>query len=82
MTESCLENASVEYTGLGCQRINSLALILHRYDRVVDVCSLRTDLKILPYGDQTEVGALPHTLSYQNWLLFLMHFNHFLSVRE
>ncbi|TMS12817.1 Multidrug resistance-associated protein 9 [Larimichthys crocea] len=25
-----------------------------KYDRVLDVCSLRTDLAILPYGDQTE----------------------------
>lgn len=37
---------------------NCLTLLLHRYDRVVDVCSLGADLKILPFGDQTEVGAL------------------------
>lgn len=28
-----------------------------RYDRVVDVCSLRADLSILQYGDQAEVSA-------------------------
>lgn len=38
--------------------INILALLFFRYDRAVDVCSLRTDLEILPYGDQTEVGVL------------------------
>ncbi|XP_039990545.1 ATP-binding cassette sub-family C member 12 isoform X2 [Xiphias gladius] len=27
-----------------------------KYDRVLDVCSLRADLKILPYCDQTEIG--------------------------
>lgn len=32
-------------------------VFLHRYDRVVDVCSLRADLEIFPCGDQTEVGA-------------------------
>uniref|UniRef100_A0A4W6G179 ATP binding cassette subfamily C member 12 n=1 Tax=Lates calcarifer TaxID=8187 RepID=A0A4W6G179_LATCA len=34
-----------------------------KYDRVVDVCSLRTDLKILPYGDQTEIGERGLNLS-------------------
>ncbi|MED6264245.1 hypothetical protein CHARACLAT_012821 [Characodon lateralis] len=34
-----------------------------KYDRVVDVCSLRPDLKILPYGDQTEIGERGLNLS-------------------
>uniref|UniRef100_A0A3Q1G7M3 ATP-binding cassette, sub-family C (CFTR/MRP), member 12 n=1 Tax=Acanthochromis polyacanthus TaxID=80966 RepID=A0A3Q1G7M3_9TELE len=34
-----------------------------KYDRVVDVCSLRADLKILPYGDQTEIGERGLNLS-------------------
>ncbi|KAM9366664.1 ATP-binding cassette sub-family C member 12 [Symphorus nematophorus] len=34
-----------------------------KYDRVVDVCSLRTDLKILPFGDQTEIGERGLNLS-------------------
>ncbi|KAM3625375.1 uncharacterized protein V6R79_011146 [Siganus canaliculatus] len=34
-----------------------------RYDRVLDVCSLRDDLKILPYGDQTEIGERGLNLS-------------------
>lgn len=43
-----------------CQHCNCI-VCLHRYDRVVDVCSLRPDLEILPYGDQTEVGAFQWT---------------------
>ncbi|XP_053721093.1 ATP-binding cassette sub-family C member 12 isoform X1 [Synchiropus splendidus] len=34
-----------------------------KYQRVVDVCSLRPDLKILPYGDQTEIGERGLNLS-------------------
>uniref|UniRef100_A0A669D7J0 ATP binding cassette subfamily C member 12 n=1 Tax=Oreochromis niloticus TaxID=8128 RepID=A0A669D7J0_ORENI len=34
-----------------------------KYDRVVDVCSLRADLKILPFGDQTEIGERGLNLS-------------------
>ncbi|XP_074481011.1 ATP-binding cassette sub-family C member 12-like [Sebastes fasciatus] len=34
-----------------------------KYDRVIDVCSLRADLKILPYGDQTEIGERGLNLS-------------------
>ncbi|XP_037553547.1 multidrug resistance-associated protein 9 [Nematolebias whitei] len=34
-----------------------------KYDRVVDVCSLRADLKILPCGDQTEIGERGLNLS-------------------
>ncbi|XP_041645483.1 ATP-binding cassette sub-family C member 12 [Cheilinus undulatus] len=34
-----------------------------KYDRIVDVCSLRADLKILPYGDQTEIGERGLNLS-------------------
>ncbi|XP_063325224.1 ATP-binding cassette sub-family C member 12-like [Pelmatolapia mariae] len=34
-----------------------------RYDRVVDVCSLRADLSILQYGDQTEIGERGLNLS-------------------
>ncbi|XP_073320576.1 ATP-binding cassette sub-family C member 12 [Pagrus major] len=34
-----------------------------KYDRVVDVCSLRPDLKILPFGDQTEIGERGLNLS-------------------
>ncbi|XP_040898421.1 ATP-binding cassette sub-family C member 12 [Toxotes jaculatrix] len=34
-----------------------------KYDRVVDVCCLRADLKILPYGDQTEIGERGLNLS-------------------
>ncbi|KAM4597365.1 ATP-binding cassette sub-family C member 12 [Fundulus diaphanus] len=34
-----------------------------KYDRVVDVCSLSADLKILPYGDQTEIGERGLNLS-------------------
>ncbi|XP_054625875.1 ATP-binding cassette sub-family C member 12 isoform X3 [Dunckerocampus dactyliophorus] len=34
-----------------------------RYDRVLDVCSLRADLKILPHGDQTEIGERGLNLS-------------------
>nr|XP_057944786.1 ATP-binding cassette sub-family C member 12 isoform X2 [Doryrhamphus excisus]XP_057944787.1 ATP-binding cassette sub-family C member 12 isoform X2 [Doryrhamphus excisus] len=34
-----------------------------RYERVLDVCSLRADLKILPRGDQTEIGERGLNLS-------------------
>ncbi|XP_049458237.1 ATP-binding cassette sub-family C member 12 isoform X1 [Epinephelus fuscoguttatus] len=34
-----------------------------KYNRVMDVCSLRADLKILPYGDQTEIGERGLNLS-------------------
>ncbi|XP_034727072.1 multidrug resistance-associated protein 9 [Etheostoma cragini] len=34
-----------------------------KYNRVVDVCSLRADLTILPYGDQTEIGERGLNLS-------------------
>lgn len=40
--------------------------ILHRYDRTLDACSLRADLKILPFGDQTEVGAQSQELNSPN----------------
>ncbi|KAM6942731.1 ATP-binding cassette sub-family C member 12 [Xenentodon cancila] len=39
------------------------ALDQDKYDRVLDVCSLRADLKILPYGDQTEIGERGLNLS-------------------
>ncbi|KAK5935847.1 hypothetical protein CgunFtcFv8_021166 [Champsocephalus gunnari] len=34
-----------------------------KYDRVLDVCSLRADLNILQYGDQTEIGERGLNLS-------------------
>ncbi|XP_023809459.1 multidrug resistance-associated protein 9 isoform X1 [Oryzias latipes] len=34
-----------------------------KYDRVLDVCSLRADLQILPHGDQTEIGERGLNLS-------------------
>uniref|UniRef100_A0A8C2ZRL1 ATP binding cassette subfamily C member 12 n=1 Tax=Cyclopterus lumpus TaxID=8103 RepID=A0A8C2ZRL1_CYCLU len=34
-----------------------------QYNKVVDVCSLRADLDILPYGDQTEIGERGLNLS-------------------
>ncbi|XP_045888265.1 ATP-binding cassette sub-family C member 12 [Micropterus dolomieu] len=34
-----------------------------KYNRALDVCSLRADLKILPYGDQTEIGERGLNLS-------------------
>ncbi|XP_070762761.1 ATP-binding cassette sub-family C member 12 [Enoplosus armatus] len=34
-----------------------------KYDRVVNVCSLRADLEILPHGDQTEIGERGLNLS-------------------
>nr|XP_046258123.1 ATP-binding cassette sub-family C member 12 [Scatophagus argus]XP_046258212.1 ATP-binding cassette sub-family C member 12 [Scatophagus argus]XP_046258305.1 ATP-binding cassette sub-family C member 12 [Scatophagus argus] len=34
-----------------------------KYNRVVDICSLGADLKILPYGDQTEIGERGLNLS-------------------
>ncbi|XP_070815026.1 ATP-binding cassette sub-family C member 12 [Chaetodon trifascialis] len=34
-----------------------------KYNRVVDVCSLRPDLSILPFGDQTEIGERGLNLS-------------------
>ncbi|XP_068172840.1 ATP-binding cassette sub-family C member 12-like [Antennarius striatus] len=34
-----------------------------RYDRVLDVCSLRLDMNILPYGDKTEIGEQGLNLS-------------------
>ncbi|KAK2853475.1 hypothetical protein Q5P01_006136 [Channa striata] len=34
-----------------------------KYDRCLDACSLRADLKILPYGDQTEIGERGLNLS-------------------
>ncbi|XP_013873444.1 multidrug resistance-associated protein 9 isoform X2 [Austrofundulus limnaeus] len=34
-----------------------------KYDRVLEVCSLEADLKILPYGDQTEIGERGLNLS-------------------
>ncbi|XP_076594665.1 ATP-binding cassette sub-family C member 12 isoform X2 [Chaetodon auriga] len=35
----------------------------YKYNRVVDVCGLRPDLLILPYGDQTEIGERGLNLS-------------------
>lgn len=35
----------------------------HKYQRVLDVCSLRADLDILLYGDQTEIGERGLNLS-------------------
>ncbi|XP_055085554.1 ATP-binding cassette sub-family C member 12 isoform X2 [Periophthalmus magnuspinnatus] len=35
----------------------------HKYEKVLDVCSLHADLKILPYGDQTEIGERGLNLS-------------------
>uniref|UniRef100_A0A8D0D9C1 ATP binding cassette subfamily C member 12 n=1 Tax=Sander lucioperca TaxID=283035 RepID=A0A8D0D9C1_SANLU len=43
--------------------LSSDFVFLHRYNRVVDVCSLRADLNILPYGDQTEIGERGLNLS-------------------
>ncbi|XP_070687523.1 ATP-binding cassette sub-family C member 12 [Pempheris klunzingeri] len=34
-----------------------------KYDRVLDVCCLRADLQILPYGDETEIGERGLNLS-------------------
>ncbi|XP_024151598.2 multidrug resistance-associated protein 9 isoform X1 [Oryzias melastigma] len=34
-----------------------------KYERVLDVCSLRADLQILPFGDQTEIGERGLNLS-------------------
>ncbi|KAK9543036.1 hypothetical protein VZT92_000849 [Zoarces viviparus] len=34
-----------------------------KYNRVLDACSLRADLDILPYGDQTEIGERGLNLS-------------------
>ncbi|XP_061602841.1 ATP-binding cassette sub-family C member 12 [Cololabis saira] len=34
-----------------------------KYERVLDVCSLRADLDILPHGDQTEIGERGLNLS-------------------
>ncbi|XP_067351135.1 ATP-binding cassette sub-family C member 12 [Channa argus] len=34
-----------------------------KYDRTLDACSLRADLGILPYGDQTEIGERGLNLS-------------------
>ncbi|KAK9542217.1 hypothetical protein VZT92_000096 [Zoarces viviparus] len=34
-----------------------------KYSRVVDVCSLRADLDVLPHGDQTEIGERGLNLS-------------------
>ncbi|XP_074516862.1 ATP-binding cassette sub-family C member 12-like isoform X2 [Sebastes fasciatus] len=34
-----------------------------KYEKVIDVCSLGADLKILPYGDQTEIGERGLNLS-------------------
>ncbi|KAG7468310.1 hypothetical protein MATL_G00141590 [Megalops atlanticus] len=35
----------------------------NRYDRVLQACSLKPDLKILPYGDMTEIGERGLNLS-------------------
>ncbi|KAK7899190.1 hypothetical protein WMY93_020043 [Mugilogobius chulae] len=35
----------------------------HKYKKVLDVCSLYADLKILPHGDQTEIGERGLNLS-------------------
>ena len=34
-----------------------------RYNEVLDVCQLRSDLKVLPNGDATEIGERGITLS-------------------
>lgn len=52
-----------------------------RYETIVDACALRSDLKILPGGDQTEIGEKGINLSggqkqrvslarWVKWLLF------------
>ncbi|XP_072320763.1 ATP-binding cassette sub-family C member 12 [Eucyclogobius newberryi] len=35
----------------------------NKYEKVLDACSLRADLNILPYGDQTEIGERGLNLS-------------------
>ena len=51
-----------------------------KYEAVVEACALAADLKILPAGDQTEIGEngvtcsifLDIASSQQSWYLFII----------
>ncbi|XP_075939249.1 ATP-binding cassette sub-family C member 12-like [Anarhichas minor] len=58
MSAKVLAEAAVSLKRL---KVNSLSVEL--YSRVVEVCSLRADLDVLPHGDQTEIGERGLNLS-------------------
>ena len=41
----------------------------NRYERVINACALKTDLEILPGGDQTEIGEKGINLSDRKLLM-------------
>ena len=48
-----------------------------KYEAVVEACALAADLKILPAGDQTEIGENGVTISKLDTIVF----HHFVSSR-
>ncbi len=56
--QAWMQNASVKENILFGKVFNGKT-----YERVIDACALRSDLKILPGGDQTEIGEKGINLS-------------------
>ena len=56
--QAWMQNATVKENILFGQTTNSIF-----YEKVIDACALRSDLKILPGGDETEIGEKGINLS-------------------
>ena len=56
--QAWMQNASVKDNILFGKQIDSIF-----YDHVIDACALKSDLKILPGGDSTEIGEKGINLS-------------------
>ena len=56
--QAWMQNATVKENILFGKVFNS-----NTYEKVIDACALRSDLKILPGGDQTEIGEKGINLS-------------------
>ena len=56
--QAWMQNASVKDNILFGKQIDSIF-----YDNVIDACALKSDLKILPGGDSTEIGEKGINLS-------------------
>ena len=56
--QAWMQNASVQDNILFGRAYNKTS-----YESIIDACALRSDLKILPGGDQTEIGEKGINLS-------------------
>ena len=56
--QAWMQNATVKENILFGKVFNT-----NTYEKVIDACALRSDLKILPGGDQTEIGEKGINLS-------------------